>query len=178
MLKEKKNPVLPFNKWSKVFNMAEAFSPQIYEPNIQGNYVRERQRKQFLNEENSSLMTYYFINIHQSFVKHKNFLGTSNVVSPASCYMPIVFSSQWRERSCFICCLSISFFTHHNWLPYWINTAENTRLTVYLYKFWNVSKGWSNRFLSQSFTRLGRHCKRNLMKVFLLGFFSAQACLF
>lgn len=29
--------------------MGEAFLPQIYEPNIQGNYVREGQRKQILN---------------------------------------------------------------------------------------------------------------------------------
>lgn len=45
--------------------MGEAFPPQIYEPNIQGNCVREGKREQFLNEENSSLMTYYFINMHQ-----------------------------------------------------------------------------------------------------------------
>lgn len=36
--------------------MGEAFPPQNYEPNIQGNHVREGKRKQFLNEENNSLM--------------------------------------------------------------------------------------------------------------------------
>lgn len=74
--------------------MGEAFPPQNYEPNIQGNHAREGKRKQFLNEENSSLMPYYFINMHQSFLKYKNFIRTSNVVSPESCYMLIIFLSQ------------------------------------------------------------------------------------
>lgn len=45
--------------------MGEAFPPQNYEPNIQGNHAREGKRKQFLNEESSSVMPYYFINMHQ-----------------------------------------------------------------------------------------------------------------
>lgn len=47
MLK-KMNLAFLFKNWSKVFSMGEAFPPQIYEPNIQGNYVREGQRKQIL----------------------------------------------------------------------------------------------------------------------------------
>lgn len=125
--KPKMNPALPFNKWSKVFNMGEAFPPQIYEPNIQGNYVRERKREQFLNKENSSLMTYYFINMYQSFVRHKNFLGISNVVSWVSCCMLVVFLSQCPGRSCFTFCLSVSFFIHHIWLSYQKKGEQKTQ---------------------------------------------------
>lgn len=109
-------------------------------------------------------MTYYFIYMYQSFVKHKNYLGISNVVSWVSCCMLVVFLSQWPGRSCFTFCLSVSFFIHHIWLSYWKRRAENTGPTVLFYKFGNVSKGWSYRFLFQSFTRLGRHCKMNLLK--------------
>lgn len=117
-------------------------------------------------------MTYYFIYMYQSFVKHKNYLGISNVVSWVSCCMLVVFLSQWPGRSCFTFCLSVSFFIHHIWLSYWKRRAENTGPTVLFYKFGNVSKGWSYRFLFQSFTRLGRHCKMNLLKLFFF-FFSS-----
>lgn len=111
-------------------------------------------------------MTYYFINRHQSFVKHKNPLGSSNVVSPVSCYMLKVFLSQWPERSCFICCLSVSTFFTHQKLVIILNKQSRKDRTVFFNKSRNISKGWSYRFLSQSITRLGRHCKRNLMKIF------------
>lgn len=121
-------------------------------------------------------MTYYFINRHQSFVKHKNLLGTSNVVSPVNCYMLKVFLSQWPERSCFICCLSVSTFFTHQKLVVILNKQSRKDRTVFFNKSRNISKGWSYRFLSQSITRLGRHCKRNLMKIFF--FLWAQTYLF
>lgn len=63
--------------------------------------------------------------------------------------------------------VSVSF-TPRGWLTYRINRAENTSLTVSFCKFRNISEVWSSRFLSQSFTGLGRHCKRNLMNLPLL----------
>lgn len=75
-------------------------------------------------------------------------------------------ASQLCKVSWFSCGLSVSTsFTDHVWLSYQINRAENIRLTVSFYKFRNISKLCSSRFLSQNFTGLGRNCKKNLMNL-------------